>query len=321
VKVRFCHALAITVALALGQATRAEEASDFSKELAKNLDRYADDGFAKAVALCEARVKAKPDDYEALAELARLKIAKDDFEGAIKAAEQARTAAAKDAARINEARILQYVATYSNAESKLQAAPEEERDKLLEKLQGPLSALEKEVVETAGGEEQASKAVGAEQEKIQDRRGFVEVGKPLNKAIEKKDTAGKEIKLDEYKGKVLLVDFWATWCGPCVEEMPNVVKTYAALHEKGFEVIGISLDQDKAELDAFVERNKLTWRQYFDGKGWQNEVSTAFGVNSIPKTYLVDKEGKVRFVGARGPELEKAVNELLARPVAGAEKK
>ena len=112
-------------------------------------------------------------------------------------------------------------------------------------------------------------------------------------------------------GKVILIDFWATWCGPCVAEVPNVVKAYEKLHDKGFEIIGISLDKDQAKLEAFIKEKNMTWAQYFDGKMWQNEISTRYGINSIPAMWLVNKKGMVVNTNAR-PNLEAEVEKLLA---------
>jgi len=123
----------------------------------------------------------------------------------------------------------------------------------------------------------------------------------------KTDLDGKPLSVANYKGKIVMIDFWATWCGPCVGELPNVIKTYEKYHDKGFEIIGVSLDKDKEKLTAFLKENKMTWPQYFDGRGWQNEVSSKCGVNSIPSTYLLDKEGKIIAKGLRGEALEAAV--------------
>ncbi|NNE93110.1 MAG: TlpA family protein disulfide reductase [Verrucomicrobiales bacterium] len=126
-------------------------------------------------------------------------------------------------------------------------------------------------------------------------------------------TAEKEFDLADLKGKVVLVDFWATWCGPCIQEMPNVINAYQEYHDKGFEVVGISLDQDRAKLDAFVDQNKMPWPQYFDGKGWQNEIAGQFGIDSIPATFLIGKDGKIAATNLRGPDLERAIKEELAK--------
>lgn len=126
---------------------------------------------------------------------------------------------------------------------------------------------------------------------------------------------GKETGPHNYTGKVVLVDFWATWCGPCVGELPNVLEAYAKFHEKGFEILGISLDNDKGKLEKFIEDRKMPWEQVFDGNGWQNEVAVKFGVNSIPATFLLDRHGVLRYKDLRGDELIKRVEELLAEEV------
>ncbi len=126
------------------------------------------------------------------------------------------------------------------------------------------------------------------------------------------DIKGQEVDLAKMKDKVILVDFWATWCGPCVAEMPNVIAAYETYHAKGFEVVGISLDQDKAALEKFVEEKKMPWSQYFDGKGWENELAQHFGIRGIPATFLVGKGGKIVASNLRGPDLEAAIEKALA---------
>ena len=128
-----------------------------------------------------------------------------------------------------------------------------------------------------------------------------------------KDTNGKPLSLAAYKGKVVLIDFWATWCGPCVKELPNVLDAYEKHHAGGFEIIGISLDSDRAKLDTFVKEKNMPWVQFFDGKGWQNELAQKYGINSIPATYLIDGEGKIIASGLRGDKLEAAVAAALAK--------
>ena len=100
------------------------------------------------------------------------------------------------------------------------------------------------------------------------------------------------------KGKVVVVDFWATWCGPCVAEMPTMKKLYAEYHGQGVEFLGISLDQPKEQggLDAlkkFVKEKEIPWPQYYQGKGWQSDFSSSWGINSIPSMFLVDQDGKL----------------------------
>jgi peroxiredoxin len=123
---------------------------------------------------------------------------------------------------------------------------------------------------------------------------------------------GEKLSPDNYKGKVLLLDFWATWCGPCKIDMPHVKKVYSKYNKKGFEIVGISLDRSREALDNYIAKNSITWPQYFDGKYWNNNVATQYGVKSIPATYLIDKKGKIRYKSLRGPQLERAVEKLLA---------
>ncbi len=131
-----------------------------------------------------------------------------------------------------------------------------------------------------------------------------------------KDTEGKPLSLADYKGKVLLIDFWATWCGPCMVEMPNVVAAYKKYQAKGFEVVGISLDNERSleKMADVVKEKGMTWRQFADGKGWESEIGQLYGVRSIPATYLLDRDGKVHRMGLRGKELEAAIEKLLAAP-------
>ena len=124
-------------------------------------------------------------------------------------------------------------------------------------------------------------------------------------------TDGSEVDFAKLRGKVVLIDFWATWCGPCVAEIPNVVATYNKLHGKGFEIIGISLDQDKSKLETFVKDKAMPWRQFFDGKGWKNEISTKYGINSIPAMWLIDKKGMLVSTNAR-EDLTAKVEKYLA---------
>jgi thiol-disulfide isomerase/thioredoxin len=123
---------------------------------------------------------------------------------------------------------------------------------------------------------------------------------------------GTKVDLAKLRGKVVLLDFWATWCGPCRMEIPNVVAIYNGLHSQGFEIVGISLDQNKEQMVKFTKAAGMTWPQYFDGKSWANEISTRYGIDAIPAAWLLDKKGIVRSTEARGGNLGEQVKRLLA---------
>ena len=129
------------------------------------------------------------------------------------------------------------------------------------------------------------------------------------------DLEGKEVSYDDYKGKVLLVDFWATWCGPCVAELPNVLESYAKFHDQGFEILGISLDQENArpKLEKFIKDRNMPWRQIYDGKFWDAANAKGYGVRSIPFTLLIGKDGKIAAVGARDAALAPAIEAALKK--------
>jgi len=137
------------------------------------------------------------------------------------------------------------------------------------------------------------------------------IGKPVE--LKFKAVDGKEVDISKLRGKVVLVDFWATWCGPCVKEVPNVKAAYDKLHPKGFEIIGISLDKSKDALNQFTKEKDMTWPQYFDGKFWRNDLVQRFDIHTIPRMWLVDKKGNLRDQDARTNLAEK-VEKLLAEP-------
>jgi len=122
---------------------------------------------------------------------------------------------------------------------------------------------------------------------------------------------GVDLNLHDLRGKVVLVDFWASWCGPCRRENPHVVGLYNRYKEEGFEILGVSLDRKKEAWLAAIEKDGLTWQHVSDLKGWSNAVAKSFGVSSIPHTILLDKDGKIIARGLRGEALKRKLEELF----------
>ncbi len=129
-----------------------------------------------------------------------------------------------------------------------------------------------------------------------------------------KTPEGDDLALNDVKAKVIVLDFWASWCGPCRRENPNVVKMYNNYHDKGLEIIGISLDK-KGQKNRWVNaiaKDKLTWKQVSSLQGWQEPIALAYGVRSIPATYILDGDGKIIAKNLRGKALEDKIAEVLA---------
>ena len=126
------------------------------------------------------------------------------------------------------------------------------------------------------------------------------------------DLDGNPISLQEYRGKVVLLDFWGVWCGPCIAEMPNVKKVYDTYKDQGFDIIGVSLDSDEKELRDYIKGNDLQWRQVFSGKPWRDDpLAQQYNITGVPLQWLIDRDGKLISHKARGEDLERLVVEAL----------
>ena len=136
-------------------------------------------------------------------------------------------------------------------------------------------------------------------------------GKPVTN-FSATDLDGKPISLKDYRGKVVLLDFWGVWCGFCIDEMPNLKKIYATYKDQGFDIIGVSLDDEEATLRDYIKENNIQWRQIYSGKKWEEDpLAQQFKITSVPSQWLIDGEGKLITHKARGEKLEQLVVEAL----------
>jgi thiol-disulfide isomerase/thioredoxin len=148
--------------------------------------------------------------------------------------------------------------------------------------------------------------------KAQEQMGKNTAVGALAPEINLKTPEGNDLKLSSLRGQVVLIDFWASWCGPCRRENPNVVALYNKLKDKGFTVYSVSLDKSADPWKNAIKQDGLVWPNHVsDLAGWQSSAAALYGVNSIPRTFLLDRDGKIVATNLRGEELDKKVEELI----------
>ena len=153
---------------------------------------------------------------------------------------------------------------------------------------------------------------GIKTKSLLDKFDAVSIGRPAP-LFTAADTLGNPVKLSDYRGKYVLLDFWASWCGPCREENPNVVKAYQQYKDRNFDVLSVSLDQP-GKRDAWIKAihdDQLSWTHVSDLKYWNNEVAQLYMVKSIPQNFLIDPKGKIIAANLRAEALSKTLEELI----------
>lgn len=165
----------------------------------------------------------------------------------------------------------------------------------------------------AGSEDQQVRQVGKMVEGIARRAGLV--GQPME--VSGVTLSGQPLDWQSYQGKVVLVTFWATWCGPCRREIPALLEAYESYHDQGFDIVAISVDDDRRALENFLSENQLPWMVLFDQEAPGEKMADKYGVMSIPQMILVGRDGKVVATGVRGHSLPEYLNKLIGPPPAG----
>lgn len=159
---------------------------------------------------------------------------------------------------------------------------------------------------------QEIEAAEAQEAAAQKIRAALKYGTPLPDFNEK-DVAGNPVSVAKYKGKIVLVDFWATWCGPCLMQLPGVIDTYQKYHDKGFEVVGVSLDDNPPRLLEFIKESNMPWPEFNDGHRFDNKLAVKYGVEQIPTNFLLDRDGKIIGKDLRGDALPAMVANALPK--------
>ncbi|MBI3724437.1 TlpA family protein disulfide reductase [bacterium] len=320
------------------------------EELTRLLDRWNDgapeDRLGKAIELCTKRVKAKTDDTTAHLELARLKLAKGEAEGAGTEAriaesflgEAVRLAIGetadtpdKKAMRDRKALALKEQLAHANAlhllaysvygnEKAAKENDEEKRSKLLSEFKQTLRELRDKLDASAGSKEALARVLKEEQDRVGFAAFMNELGRPAKELPNKKDQADVEWRFDAYLGKVVVVVFWGAWDPEAKAKLEEIKKVQEQFKDRGLEVLGISLDRDRAALEGVLKDTKISWRHYFDGKGEANDFATAWKVHGFV-AYLLDHTGRVRYVNVRGEGLDAAVKQLVERAEKSGKKK
>lgn len=151
---------------------------------------------------------------------------------------------------------------------------------------------------------------GIEIKKFLDTEAKISIGKVATD-FTMNDTTGHPVKLSAFKGKYVLLDFWASWCVPCRKENPNVVNAYKKFHDKGFEIVQVSLDTKRPAWIGAIQKDGLYWNHLSDLKGWQNEAAVLYGIKTVPTNFLIDKDGKIIARDLREEKLQETLSEIF----------